>query len=128
VPANAHTFEANIQRGYMYATLMRMLGHFVLGHKTYGETEAVYAQQARDANAKAVEISIRVGVVSEETALRAIYATLNLAQIEHPLPGNNPCLEIADLLRRYPNHPSDLTECASTEGTKHAAPMPPATK
>ena len=68
-------------------------------------------QRELDANAKAVEILIRVRGFSEEQALRTIFdhlATFHRLVVEQrtviPWGHRPPCEEIADLLRRFPSY------------------------
>jgi hypothetical protein len=68
-------------------------------------------QRELDANAKAVEILMRVRGLSEEQALRTIFdhlATFHRLVVERrtviPWGHRPPCEEIADLLRRFPDY------------------------
>jgi len=86
-------------RGLTQVVLAHEVGHYLLGHKIRGwYSSATYAQYERDANAKGVEVLTRLGVPPDK-ALRAMYLLIR----------NGPCADTADLLRRYPQHPSDLT-------------------
>ena len=92
------------------------LAHYVLGHDTpvAGSSMAEFqlAQELRelDANAKAVEILVRVKGMSEKEAVATVVAHLRSAQraVERggPItPGHRtPAAEIADLLARYPGN------------------------
>ncbi|PYM89800.1 MAG: hypothetical protein DME04_25170 [Candidatus Rokuibacteriota bacterium] len=92
------------------------LAHYVLGHDrpVAGASMAEFqrAQELRelDANAKAVEILIRVKGMSEKDAVDTVVAHLRSAQrvVERggPItPGHRtPAAEIADLLARYPGN------------------------
>ena len=117
------------------AIVAHELAHYVLGHETPlpGETseemKRAYQQRELDANAKAVEILARVGGMSEERALKTMYAYLlgvHWALERYPrlnLSGHKPpCEEIADLLTRFPEQrPWTATlECAP-EGLRDAA-------
>ncbi len=117
------------------AIVAHELAHYVLGHETPlpGDTSEqmrrAYQQRELDANAKAVEILVRVGGVSEERALKTMYAYLlgvHWALERYPrlnLSGHKPpCEEIADLLGRFPEqHPWTASlECAPA-GLRDAA-------
>lgn len=76
---------------------------------TVAERERERAQMRLDANARAVDIVIRVKEIPERAALDQMYAWLlgmhraALASGRPPEPGNfRPCDAIGDLLRRYP--------------------------
>ena len=97
------------------AIVAHELGHYVLGHDqplrgaTPEELEREYQQRELDANAKGVEILIRVARFSEARALRTMYdylAGVQWALDRHPrmdLRGHkSPCEEMADLLTRFP--------------------------
>ena len=66
------------------------------------------SQRECDANAKAVEIMVRLGMAEDE-ALRRMHAVLagthrfQVRTGRQPTGGHNPCEEIRDLLRRFPN-------------------------
>jgi hypothetical protein len=93
------------------------LGHYVLGHDSViaqvaspAEWERAQQQRELDANAKAVEILVRVQGLPEREALRIVMDALRRSQDEQtryglPLtPGHLPAsAELADLLARYPN-------------------------
>ena len=95
------------------------LAHYVLGHDVpvAGASMAQFqlAQELRelDANAKAVEILMRVKGMSEKDAVGTVVAHLRSAQraVERggPIaPGHRtPTAEIADLLARYPGNTHD---------------------
>ena len=97
------------------AVVAHELAHYVLGHdaplpgSTPEEVRGAYQQRELDANAKAVEILTRAADMSEERALRTVYAYLagvHWALERYPrlnLSGHKPpCEEIADLLARFP--------------------------
>jgi len=97
------------------AIVAHELGHYVLGHAAplAGATPEARRrereQRELDANAKAVEILIRVKHVPEDQALRLVYSyLLNVHRRLQRTPGEDllghrpPCEEIADLLARFP--------------------------
>ena len=97
------------------AIVAHELGHYVLGHDrpmrgtTTDELEREYQQRELDANAKGVEILIRVAGLSEARALGTMWEYLAGVQWtldRHPrmdLRGHkSPCEEMADLLTRFP--------------------------
>ncbi len=97
------------------AIVAHELAHYVLGHDaplrgaSAGEQERDYQQRELDANAKGVEILVRVAGFSEARALRTMYEYLDGVQWaldRYPrlnLRGHrSPCEEIADLLARFP--------------------------
>jgi len=99
------------------AIVAHELAHYVLGHDaalTGATPEAQRRdreQRELDANAKAVEILVRVRGLPEDQALRLVYRYL--LNVHHRLqrsPGEDPqghrppCDEIADLLARFPQH------------------------
>jgi hypothetical protein len=97
------------------AIVAHELGHYVLGHDrplrgaTIDELEREYQQRELDANAKGVEILIRVAGLSEGRALQTMYDYLAGVQWtldRYPrmdLRGHkSPCEEMADLLTRFP--------------------------
>jgi hypothetical protein len=121
--------EPEQMRDITQVVLAHELAHYLLRHGPRAGSldwykDATYPQWERDANAKAVEILIRLGVPPDK-ALRRMYLVLRRVT---PGPVHNACDEIADLLRRYPEHPADLTECASTTGTGKAEPAATSTK
>jgi hypothetical protein len=97
------------------AIVAHELAHYVLGHdaplrgiSSY-ERERDYKQRELDANAKGVEILVRVAGFSEARALKTMYdylAGVQWALERYPrldLRGHKrPCEEIADLLVRFP--------------------------
>jgi len=128
VTQNPNDPPGSFRRGYFsvsYRTLTspfrdaivaHELGHYVLGHDaplrgaTLDEMERDYQQRELDANAKGVEILIRVAGFSEARALRTMYDYLAGVQwaLEHrpsmDLRGHkSPCEEMTDLLTRFPS-------------------------
>ena len=113
------------------AIVAHELGHYVLGHDrplrgaTPDELEREYQQRELDANAKGVEILIRVAGFSEARALRTMYdylAGVQWALDRYPrmdLRGHkSPCEEMVDLLTRFPKQkgwtaPLDCAPAAS---------------
>ena len=111
------------------AIVAHELAHYVLGHEAPlpGDTEdqlrRAYQQREMDANAKSVEILVRVAGMSEERALKTVYAYLlgvHWALERYPrlkLSGHKPpCEEIADLLARFADQRgwTASLECAPT--------------
>ena len=101
------------------AIVAHELGHYVLRHDrplrgaTSDELEREYQQRELDANAKGVEILIRVGGLSEARALRTMWeylAGVLWTLDRYPrmdLRGHkSPCEEMADLLTRFPKQKS----------------------
>ena len=97
------------------AIVAHELGHYVLGHDapftgaSSAQVERDYQQRELDANAKGVEILVRVAGFSEARALRTMLeylAGVQWAYERYPrlnLRGHKrPCDEIADLLVRFP--------------------------
>ena len=97
------------------AIVAHELAHYVLGHdaalaaSTPEARLAERQQRELDANAKSVEILVRVRGVPEDQALRMAYSyLLNVHRRLQRSPGEDllghrpPCEEIADLLARYP--------------------------
>lgn len=90
------------------------LGHAVLGHEGPVSLKAtrVLSQRELDANAKAVEILVRIKGKTEAEALRSVLEFLQsvhwtlASQQDTVLPVGHPplCLQIDDLLRRFPGH------------------------
>src|SRR5439155_56168 len=76
------------------------LGHYVLGHPNYDDAH----QRERDANAKGVEIMVRLGTGGDE-ALRRMHAVLvgtyrfQARTGKWPSLGHNPCAEIRRRIR-----------------------------
>jgi len=93
------------------------LGHYVLGHSGFipnavsqAEWQRGQEQKELDANAKAVEILVRAGGLTEPEAVKIVADSLRRsadAQARNNLPltpGHLPAsAELADLLVRYPN-------------------------
>src|SRR5213592_3297356 len=77
------------------------LAHYVLGHPNYDDAH----QRERDANAKGVEIMVRLGTGGDE-ALRRMHAVLvgtyrfQARTGKWPSLGHNPCAEIRRRIRR----------------------------
>ena len=90
------------------------LGHAVLGHEGPVSLKATQflSQRELDANAKAVEILVRIKGKTEAEALRSVLAFLRsvqwafASQQDTVLPVGHPplCVQIDDLLRRFPDH------------------------
>jgi hypothetical protein len=106
---NADTLDS----GHLTALVAHELGHYVLGHEpTSGVSmaELLRAQELRelDANAKAVDILVRVKGMSQPQAVRTMVVFLRTAQSaqnrgQPNAPGHRPpSEEIADLLARFP--------------------------
>jgi hypothetical protein len=102
-----------LESGHLTAVVAHELGHYVLGHEpTSGVSmaELVRAQETRelDANAKAVEILMRVKGMPRPQAVRTIVVFLLTVQNaqshgQPPTQGHRPPAdEIADLLARFP--------------------------
>jgi len=113
---NFYLNETQLTSGGLTALVAHELAHYVLGHDgllsgAASTAEAVRMQEERelDANAKAVEILVRVKGLSERQALTTIVVFLERVQI-HQAKGNpnaqghrSPAEEIADLKRRFPS-------------------------
>jgi len=115
------------------AIVAHELGHYVLGHDaplhgvSAADLEREYQQRELDANAKGVEILVRVAGYSEARALRTMYdylAGVQWALERDPrmdLRGHKPpCEEIADLLLRFPRQRAwtATLECAPPVASK----------
>lgn len=102
---------------YRDSVVAHEMAHYVLGHDVPLSSSTGYDHQRQqelrelDANAKAVEILVRVRRISEEQALRIMYA--HLIAVHRGVqrgtamlaPGHRPpCEEAADLLGRFPRH------------------------
>jgi hypothetical protein len=112
---NFYLNETQLNTGGLTALVAHELAHYVLGHDSVlsgaaSMAEMVRMQQLRelDANAKAVEILVRVKGLSERQALTTMVIKLRSAQA-HQMRGNPnapghlpPAEEIADLLARFP--------------------------
>ncbi len=122
---------------YRDAIVAHELAHYVLGHdaplRARGGYERQREQELREmeANAKAVEILTRVKGISEEQALRTMYAYLlafHRAVQRGPArmpPGHRPpCEEAADLLAQFPQHAAwtGSLECAPAALVPEARP------
>jgi hypothetical protein len=116
------------------AIVAHELAHYVLGHDAplHGASEEQqeqdYQRRELDANAKAVEILVRVRGMTEARALRTMYDYLSGVQWaldRYPrmdLRGHRtPCDEIADLLARFPRQQAWTAglECAPKEREPH---------
>lgn len=105
------------------------LAHYLLGHEYPVLRREEQHQRELDANAKTVEIFARVKGWSEEQAIRAVYGHLlaSWRSVERgmPVPVGHlpPCLEIADLLGRFPRHAAwtGALECAPATIAARAA-------
>jgi hypothetical protein len=106
-----------LDSGHLTALVAHELGHYVLGHEpTSGVSmaELLKAQEVRelDANAKAVEIMMRVKGMPQPQAVRTMVVYLRSVQTaqsrgQPSTPGHRPpSEEIADLLIRYPEPPA----------------------
>ena len=95
------------------------LAHYVLGHPNYDDAH----QRERDANAKGVEIMVRLGTGGDE-ALRRMHAVLvgtyrfQARTGKWPSLGHNPCAEI----RRRIRAAASAAHRAASEGA--SAPPP----
>ena len=104
-----------LSSGHLNALVAHELAHYVLGHEPVpsgaSTSEMLKAQERRelDANAKAVEILIRVKDMSQAQAVRTMVVLLRSAQNAQMrgtpnAPGHRPpAEEIADLLARFPD-------------------------
>ena len=129
--ANNPSQGGGYRSGYLYVTpsmlgsehrdslVAHELGHWLLNHDTalsrqferpmtQGEWGRMVEPMEMDANAKAVEILVRVRGYPEASALRLVYLHLESAHRRGvDLLGHAPaCEEIRDLLRRFPQHVS----------------------
>lgn len=106
--------DALVPSPFLDVLMAHELGHAVLGHEgpVSLKTKQVLTQRELDANAKAVEILVRVQGKTEAEALRRVLQFLwsvqeTLASQPRPeLPLGHPplCEQIDDLLRRFPSH------------------------
>jgi hypothetical protein len=127
---NAGTLDS----GHLNALVAHELAHYVLGHDQMlsgvSMTELLKAQEPRelDANAKAVEILVRVKGMSQPQAVRTMVVYLRSAQNAQTrgqpnAPGHRPpAEEIADLLTRFPA--SRATMAARPSSTPAPIPVP----
>lgn len=110
---NFYLNEGSLSSGHLTAMVAHELAHYVLGHEpTSGVSmaELLRAQEPRelDANAKAVEIMVRVKGMPQPQAVRTMVVFLRTAQNaqnrgQPNAPGHRPpSEEIADLLARFP--------------------------
>lgn len=112
---------------YRDAVVAHEMARYVLGHDAPLRARGGYDRQREhelremEANAKAVEILTRIKGISEEQALRTIYAHLlafhraTQRGVDLMPPGHRPpCAEAADLLSRFPEHAAwtGSLECA----------------
>lgn len=106
--------DALVPSPFLDVLMAHELGHAVLGHEGPVSLKAkqVLTQRELDANAKAVEVLVRVQGKTEAEALRRVLQFLWSVQetlasrprLELPL-GHPPlCEQIDDLLRRFPRH------------------------
>ncbi len=93
------------------------LGHYILGHDGFVSQAVTQAEWTRgqqqkelDANAKAIEILMRVKGLTETEAVRVVTDALRRSQAVYERAGTAwtpghlpPSEELADVLRRYPN-------------------------
>ena len=111
------------------------LAHYLLGHdRPLAGTLSLDWQREQelrelDANAKAVEVLVRVRRLSEQEALSVVYEHLlafNRLVVARrtviPWGHRAPCEEIADLLGRLPTHRAWSTGLECAAGTARAAP------
>jgi IrrE N-terminal-like domain len=124
-----------LDSGHLTALVAHELGHYVLGHEpTSGVSmaELLKAQEVRelDANAKAVEIMMRVKGMPQPQAVRTMVVYLRSVQTaqsrgQPSTPGHRPpSEEIADLLMRFPE-PTAPTgpQSAGSSSPSAAAPI-----
>jgi hypothetical protein len=117
------------------AIVAHELGHYVLGHDaplhgtSTADLEREYQQRELDANAKGVEILVRVAGYSEARALKTMYdylAGVQWALERYPhmdLRGHKPpCEEIADLLGRFPRQRAWTARLECAPATAGKAP------
>ncbi len=128
---------------YRDSVVAHEMAHYVLGHDAPLRSSTGYDRQREqelrelDANAKAVEILVRVSRISEEQALRTLYAHLIAVHRGSQrgtamlAPGHRPpCEEVADLLGRFPHHASwtGSLECAPEALARGIRPHGPRAK
>ena len=122
---------------YRDAVVAHELARYVLGYDAPLRARVGYARKREhelremEANAKAVEILARVKSLSEQQALRTIYAHLLAYHralqrgVDLMPPGHRPpCEEIADLLARFPQHAAwtGSLDCAPPALAAEASP------
>jgi hypothetical protein len=117
-----------LDSGHLTALVAHELAHYVLGHDApmSGSATAEFqrAQELRelDANAKAVEILVRVKRMSQPQAVRTMAIYLRTAQSAQTrgaanAPGHRPpAEEIADLVARFPERDTTGQRAASSLG------------
>ncbi len=124
-----------LDSAHLTTVVAHELAHYVLGHEpTSGVSlaELVKAQEVRelDANAKAVEIMVRVKGMSQPQAVRTIVVFLRSVQRaqnrgQPSATGHRPpAEEIADLLARFPEIPASTgAQSVGSSSSSAAAPI-----
>jgi hypothetical protein len=123
---NFYLNETQLNSGGLTALVAHELAHYVLGHDTpptgaSSMAEYLRLQEVRemDANAKAVEILVRVKGLSERQAVTTMVTHLRRAQAYQAkgnpnAPGHRPpAEEIADLYARFPTATAPVTAVTS---------------